>query len=73
MHYTGMAATRFHPGAMPAVPGANTGSFLLPLVLGITLATFVLAVIISVSPTEDELRDDADFLTRLETLQRSSR
>ena len=70
MHYTGMAAMRVHPGAMPGMQGASGGSFLLPLVLGISVITFVLTIIISLSPNEDEIRDDAEFLSRLETLQR---
>jgi NO-binding membrane sensor protein with MHYT domain len=73
MHYTAMAAMRFNPGAMPAMPGMSAESFLLPMVVAITLATFVLAVIINVSPTEGELRDDADFLSRLELMERSHR
>ena len=73
MHYAGMAAMRFHPGSVSVTPGAGAESFLLPLVLGITLATFVLAVILGISPTEDELRDDADFATRLQLLERSRR
>jgi hypothetical protein len=43
------------------------------MVVAITLASFVLAVIINVSPTEGELRDDADFLSRLELMERSHR
>jgi NO-binding membrane sensor protein with MHYT domain len=70
MHYTGMAAMRVYPGAMPGMPGASGGSFLLPLVLGISVITFVLTIIISLSPNEDEIRDDAEFRSRLETLQR---
>jgi NO-binding membrane sensor protein with MHYT domain len=70
MHYTGMAAMRVHPGAMPGMQGASGGSFLLPLVLGISVITLVLAIIISLSPNEDEIRDDAEFRSRLETLQR---
>jgi NO-binding membrane sensor protein with MHYT domain len=71
MHYTGMAAMRVYPGPMPGMmPGASGGSFLLPLVLGISVITFVLTIIISLSPNEDEIRDDAEFLSRLETLQR---
>jgi hypothetical protein len=31
MHYTGMAAMRVHPGGMPNMSGADSGSFLLPL------------------------------------------
>ena len=70
MHYTGMAAMRVHPGGMPSMSGAGSGSFLLPLVLGISVITFVLTIVISLSPNEDEIRDDAEFLIRLETLQR---
>jgi NO-binding membrane sensor protein with MHYT domain len=70
MHYTGMAAMRVHPGGMPSMSGAGSGSFLLPLVLGISVITFVLTIMISLSPNEDEIRDDAEFLIRLETLQR---
>jgi hypothetical protein len=69
MHYTGMAAMRLHDGQMPGMPGASGDSFLLPLLLGITLITFVLTLIISLSPTEAEIRDDAEFRYRLETLR----
>ena len=34
------------------------------------MTTLVLTIVISLSPNEDEVRDDAEFLTRLETLQR---
>ena len=70
MHYTGMAAMRVFPGSMPAMSGASGGSFLLPLVMGITVISFVLTLTISLSPSEQEIRDDAEFLVRLETLQR---
>jgi NO-binding membrane sensor protein with MHYT domain len=70
MHYTGMAAMRVDAGGMPGKPGANGGSFLLPLLLGITLVTFALTLTISLSPTEAEIRDDAEFRYRLESLQR---
>jgi NO-binding membrane sensor protein with MHYT domain len=72
MHYTGMAAMRVHAGRMPGMPamsGASGDSFLLPLLLGITLVTFALTLAISLSPTEAEIRDDAEFNYRLETLR----
>ena len=70
VHYTGMAAMRVHPGGMPGMAsGATAASFLMPLVLGITLITFVLAVLISLSRSEDEIREDAEFLIRLHSLQ----
>jgi NO-binding membrane sensor protein with MHYT domain len=73
MHYTGMAALRVHPGGMAGLTGVSAGSFLLPLVLGIVLVTFVLAAMISLSPGEAELREDAEFLTRPDFLpQRES-
>jgi NO-binding membrane sensor protein with MHYT domain len=70
MHYTGMAAMRVDAGGMPGMSGASGGSFLLPLLLGITLVTFVLTLTISLAPTEAEIRDDAEFRSRLESLQR---
>ncbi len=73
MHYTGMAALRVQAGPMPGAPvapGVTADSFLLPLLLGITLISFVLAVMTSVAPTEDEIREDAEFRTRLGSLQR---
>jgi NO-binding membrane sensor protein with MHYT domain len=70
MHYTGMAAMHVYAGGMPGMSGVSAGSFLLPLVLGISVITFVLTIMISLSPNEDEIRDDAEFLVRLENLQR---
>jgi NO-binding membrane sensor protein with MHYT domain len=70
MHYTGMAAMHVYSGGMPGMAGVSAGSFLLPLVLGISVITFVLTIMISLSPNEDEIRDDAEFLVRLESLQR---
>jgi NO-binding membrane sensor protein with MHYT domain len=70
MHYTGMAAMRVYPGQLPGMPGAGGDSFLLPLVLGITMISFVLTLTISLSPSEAEIRADAEFHTRLETMRR---
>ena len=74
MHYTGMAAMRLHANGMAGMTasGATAASLLLPLVLGITLVTFVLAVTISMSPSVDEIREDAEFQFRLNSLQRES-
>jgi hypothetical protein len=69
MHYTGMAALR-----VQAVPGAGmsdmrsgaTGSaFLLPLIFGITAGTFILTAIITLGPTEAEIREDAALMERI--------
>jgi NO-binding membrane sensor protein with MHYT domain len=82
MHYTGMAALRIYAGAMPSmgiagasgiitsVAGATAASFLIPVLLVIALATFLLTLALSMSPSEDEVRADTDLRRRLEYLQR---
>jgi NO-binding membrane sensor protein with MHYT domain len=69
MHYTGMAAMRVHAGGMPGMSGASGAFFLMPLLLGIAFLTFVLLLAISLSPTEAEIRADAEFHHRLENLR----
>jgi NO-binding membrane sensor protein with MHYT domain len=61
MHYTGMAAMRMEMAGTPfgGAGGASPAQFILPLVLGISAVTFVLAAIISVAPTEAEILEDA--------------
>jgi NO-binding membrane sensor protein with MHYT domain len=70
MHYTGMAALHVS-GAMPslAVSGATAVTFLIPVLVVIGLATFLLTLAISVSPSEDEIRADAELRRRLDFLQ----
>jgi NO-binding membrane sensor protein with MHYT domain len=70
MHYTGMAALRVTPGMMSSGSGATPVSFLLPLLLGITVITFVLSLAISLSPSEEEIREDAAMRSRIEALRR---
>jgi NO-binding membrane sensor protein with MHYT domain len=65
MHYTGMAAMRVTQGSMPAMGGSTAVSFLFPLVLGISLFTFVLTVTIGLSPTEDEIHAAAALQQRM--------
>jgi len=67
MHYTGMAAMRVSPGSMSAMGGSTASSFLVPLLLGISLVTFVLTIIISLSPTEEEIKADALLQHRMDT------
>jgi NO-binding membrane sensor protein with MHYT domain len=76
MHYTGMAALRV-TGMMPSggvssagVSGATAASFLIPLLLVISLATFLLTLAISMQPSEEEIRADAEMRRRLEYLER---
>jgi NO-binding membrane sensor protein with MHYT domain len=67
MHYTGMAAMRLTPGSMPSMGGSTAVSFLLPLLLGVSLLTFVLTLTITLSPTEEEIHADAALQYRIET------
>ncbi len=59
MHYTGMAAMSVSTGSMSAMSGAAGTSFLVPLLVGITIVTFVVTLVISLSPTEEEIHEDA--------------
>jgi NO-binding membrane sensor protein with MHYT domain len=69
MHYTGMAAMHVFPAQMSMSSmgsGTSGQTFLVPLLLGITLVTFGLALIISLSPSEDEIHTDAVLKGRLD-------
>jgi len=66
MHYTAMEAMEMSPGPMPAMSGSTGGSLLFPLVLGISVVTFILALSISLSPTEDEINADAMLKRRIQ-------
>jgi NO-binding membrane sensor protein with MHYT domain len=81
MHYTGMAALRVHGGSMPSiavravsgvtvVSGTTAASFVIPVLLVISLATFLLTLAISVSPSADEVRADSELRRRTEYLER---
>jgi len=69
MHYTGMAAMQLRaaPGAGMAAMGggASAEAFLLPLILGITVVTFLVTAIVTLAPTEDEIRADAELMERI--------
>jgi NO-binding membrane sensor protein with MHYT domain len=72
MHYTGIAAMHVYgtqdPGMLAGMSGGvRAQSFLLPLIIGISLLAFALTVIISLSPTEAEMREDAALMAHLST------
>jgi NO-binding membrane sensor protein with MHYT domain len=71
MHYTGMAAMHVHPGAMANMPGggASPVAFLFPLLLGISVLTLILTLTITMSPNEEEIREDIAVRQRMELLQ----
>jgi NO-binding membrane sensor protein with MHYT domain len=72
MHYTGMAALRVSPapgGGMAAMgTGASATSFLLPLILGISILAFLLTAIVTLAPTEAEIREEAELMARISKL-----
>jgi NO-binding membrane sensor protein with MHYT domain len=70
MHYTGMAA--MHMSAAPAdahivMRGATAENFLLPLILGISILTFIVTATIALSPSDDEIHAEADLMRRIST------
>ncbi|HUN31267.1 MAG TPA: MHYT domain-containing protein [Trebonia sp.] len=71
MHYTGMAA--MHVQAAPssmAMGGVSGGDFLLPMIVGISLISLVLTLIISLSPSEEEIALDASIQRSMAELER---
>ncbi len=72
MHYTGMAAMHlFRPGSggmQMAGSGATAITFLLPLLIGISVLAFIMTATLALSPTDQELRADAALQERIETM-----
>jgi NO-binding membrane sensor protein with MHYT domain len=70
MHYTGMAAMHAFPphGAPMAMGGASATSFLLPLIIGISIVTFVMTATIALAPTEAEITQDAELMRRIDVI-----
>ncbi|WP_436759714.1 MHYT domain-containing protein [Streptosporangium sp. V21-05] len=66
MHYTGMFAmdVGLHDIASPA-SGAQGMDFMLPLLVGISLLTLGLLLAIFLSPSEQEMREDAELRSQL--------
>lgn len=65
MHYTGMAAMRVYAGSGMGTNGYAAETFLLPLLLGVSILTFLMTLAISLSPSEDEIREDQILRERL--------
>jgi NO-binding membrane sensor protein with MHYT domain len=72
MHYTGMAAMTVDAGSSAGVyaagaagSGATATSFLLPLVLGIAVFTFLATIVIMLAPSEEDIVADALLAKRL--------
>jgi NO-binding membrane sensor protein with MHYT domain len=74
MHYTGMAALHMWPagaggGMNMAGGGATAVGFLLPLLIGISILAFIMTATIALSPSSDEMREDAELLQRIAAAQ----
>jgi NO-binding membrane sensor protein with MHYT domain len=66
MHYTGMAAMHVYAGGGGmTLSGESAESFLLPLLLGVSIVTFLMTLVIALSPTEEEIREDASLDARI--------
>jgi NO-binding membrane sensor protein with MHYT domain len=72
MHYTGMAAMHVYAahgaGAMD-MGGASASAFLLPLIIGVSVLTFVLTATIALSPTDAEISADAELMRRIDSFR----
>ncbi|MFC7382951.1 MHYT domain-containing protein [Sphaerisporangium rhizosphaerae] len=69
MHYTGMfslsvTVDRSNTGQMLA--GATAMSFLLPLLIGISLVTLVLLLVVTLAPSREELESETRLLAQIE-------
>jgi NO-binding membrane sensor protein with MHYT domain len=71
MHYMGMAAMHVYPrdGSPMNMSGASAEAFLLPLIIGVSIITFLLTATIALSPTEDELNADKELMARIDRIQ----
>ncbi|MEV4566442.1 MHYT domain-containing protein [Nonomuraea sp. NPDC049419] len=73
MHYTGMYA--MHVTVDPVigdVPGADALDFLVPLMTVISLITLTMLLMVILSPSEEELTEDAELLAKLELRRRNA-
>ncbi|GGL09545.1 hypothetical protein Sme01_00490 [Sphaerisporangium melleum] len=69
MHYTGMfslSVTLDRSKAAEALAGATAMSFLLPLLIGISLITLVLLLVVTLSPSREELESETRLLGQIE-------
>jgi NO-binding membrane sensor protein with MHYT domain len=73
MHYVGMAAMQVFRSVGPAgmimggAAGATAESFLLPLIIGITVISFALTATMALSASADELSYDAALMDRIQS------
>ena len=51
--------------------GASATAFLLPLILGISIVAFLVTAIVTMAPTEQEMREDAALMERIAELSKT--
>jgi NO-binding membrane sensor protein with MHYT domain len=71
MHYTGMAAMHLYPpgaagGMLMSGGGATAVTFLMPLVVGISIIAFILTATLALSPDDEEIRAEQELMLRIE-------
>ncbi|TDC86994.1 hypothetical protein E1292_47180, partial [Nonomuraea deserti] len=73
MHYTGMYAMHVTVDSQPGViTGADALDFLVPLMTVISLITLTMLLMVILSPSEEELHEDAELLAKLELRRRTA-
>ena len=73
MHYTGMYAMHVKPDAEPGmIMGADALDFLVPLMTVISLITLTMLLMVILSPSEEELHEDAELVAKLELRRRTA-
>jgi NO-binding membrane sensor protein with MHYT domain len=66
MHYTGMAAIHVYAdGGQMAMSGLSAEGFPVPLLLGVSIASFIVTLLVALAPSEEEIREDAMLTERL--------
>jgi NO-binding membrane sensor protein with MHYT domain len=71
LHYTGMAGMHLSSAAMSGMSdgmpagGATAGRFLLPLIIGISIAAFALAAILALSPSAEEIHAEEQLMASI--------
>ncbi|MFB4274848.1 MULTISPECIES: MHYT domain-containing protein [unclassified Nonomuraea] len=73
MHYTGMYAMHVTVDAESGVvAGADALDFLVPLMTVISLITLTMLLMVILSPSEEELHEDAELVAKLELRRRTT-
>ncbi|MEV4113594.1 MHYT domain-containing protein [Nonomuraea sp. NPDC049695] len=73
MHYTGIYAMRVTVDPEPGpVSGADALDFLVPLMTVISLITLTMLLMVILSPSEEEMHEDAELVAKLELRRRTA-